>query len=81
MTTSATTQTPRRVAGTVRALVGIPILRGTGPVVPVLERVDCGGGSLFGVCRKCGRGHGLVVFRRDANATLTLRGGPEKPHA
>jgi hypothetical protein len=67
MTTTATTTTPRRVAGTVRALVGIPILRGTGPVVPVLERVDCGSGSLFGVCRQCGRGHGLVVFRRKAN--------------
>ena len=72
MTTTATTTTPRRVAGTVRALVGIPILRGTGPVVPVLERVDCGSGSRVGVCRQCGRGHGLVVFRLDANA---------RPHA
>jgi hypothetical protein len=61
-------------SGTAPALVDILIPHGTGPAVPVLERVDCGSDLRFGVCRQCGRGHGLVVFRRDANNGST---GPE----
>jgi hypothetical protein len=30
----------------------------------VIERVDCGEFHPFGICPRCGRGHGVVVFRR-----------------
>ncbi len=33
---------------------------------PVLECIDCGSGQDFGVCRKCDRGHGYLVYRNAA---------------
>jgi hypothetical protein len=77
MTPSAATQAPRRVAGTVRVLAGIPIPRGPGPAAGVLYRVDCGEFHPFGICPRCGRGHGIVVFRR--NATTALMAGAAVP--
>jgi hypothetical protein len=28
------------------------------------KRIDCGSGQHFGICRKCGKGHGTVLMER-----------------
>ena len=50
-----------------------PIPRGTGDPVPVIERVDCGAPHPFGICPVCGRGHGMVVWRREDNKEVTCK--------